>query len=85
MKAKEMFEALGYRKANSGNDNWLIRYCKLFRDEDKEEVNYVISFWGETKTYDTTEMKDNFNWGLDISKELHEAITQQMKELGWLE
>ena len=35
-----------------------------------------IRFWRDDRVYDT--------FGFDITVETHQAITQQMKELGWL-
>ena len=35
-----------------------------------------IRFWRDDRVYDT--------FGFDITPEIHQAITQQMKELGWL-
>lgn len=80
--AIDMFKELGYRQGNSGDNEWLIRYVKLLGDE--EGTANIISFWGESKTYDATEMEDDHNWGLDITNELHLAITQQRIEMGWV-
>lgn len=87
MSAKEMFEALGFQEINTGNRNWLIRFNKVVRinDDDYKDVN--ISFWISDKFYECTDWANGPDldiWGSHINSELHQAITQQMKELGWI-
>ena len=78
MNAKEMFEALGY-KEKPKNGNWL-----RFKEERQFRTN-TISFDLQGKSYSThatDEFGDTVYFG--VTNELHLAITQQMKELGWL-
>lgn len=79
MNAKEMFEKLGYEVTLSGDS--IIYRKKLERCTDKEvwfqtrKPHYFtrIKHLSSAEDYATTEI------------ELHQAITQQMKELGWIE
>jgi hypothetical protein len=82
MKAKEMFEALGYEQTT--NSNILIEYRDdSHGDGDYKYINfnhlwksYVVGYYDgyETKT----------NQPIEVSIKEHEAITKQMKELGWI-
>lgn len=82
MTAKEMFEALGYEQVT--NNNNLIEYT----DDSHGDGDYVyISFyrmWKEYEVgyYDGYETKTKGATMVSIKE--HEAITKQMKELGWV-
>jgi len=82
MTAKEMFEALGY-KQTTNNDN-LIEYI----DDSHGDGDYkYVSFnhmWKvyEVGYYDGFETKRKKASRVFIEE--HEAITKQMKELGWI-
>ena len=74
MTAKEMFEALGY-KFNQKSDfdfRWINKDFFIYFDLNYS--NYSVCFNNVNK-----------NDNPDISIKLHKAITQQMKELGWIE
>lgn len=83
MTAKEMFEALGYKKTKiSVNfieyiDDSLgygdYKYVSFHRNWKEYEVGYY---------YDGYEIKTRKPSKVSIKE--HEAITKQMKELGWL-
>ena len=82
MTAKEMFEVLGYEQTiNSDN---LIEY----KDDSYGygDYKYVVfhHFWKEYLVgyYDGYETKTRPR--SKVSIEEHEAITKQMKELGWI-
>ena len=86
MSAKEMFEELGLNQVkNSLIDNvlnWNIDY-----ETNKKYGRYVkVRFHSNKAVY--VSLFDNetgeIGGGL-IDVELHQAITQQMKELGWIE
>lgn len=76
--AQEMFEKLGYSLEiyHYLGKSYLLKYSKgiISIAFDLEEKEYSVSEY----TY-----KDN-EW-YSIASELHQAITQQMKELGWIE
>ena len=79
MNAKEMFKKLGFIQ-DEKRGNWL-RFVneRQFRRE-------VLSFDLQNKTYSThatDEFGDPVYMGVTI--EMHTAITQQMKEMGWIE
>ena len=88
MIAKEMFEKLGDNYSFDERDN-LIEYVKFIQDEDKKLVESLYIYF---------DIDDKCYWGFDYKKEnnftqisisidsnLHIIITQQMKELGWIE
>ena len=81
MKAKEMFEALGYYK---GIDfpKTILNYEKF----DNKGYGKYISFDHLTEDYIVGNIIPKVPQPeiVRISKEEHQAITQQMKELGWL-
>lgn len=82
MTAKEMFEALGYKQTTEiKKDETVIRLVNVRQfQEDIVTINqkyrqvtlYAYDEWGEMKR-------------LPITVELHLAIAQQMRELGWIE
>ena len=79
MKAKEMFEKLGFTKLiNINNGTW---YSKINDDGNTLSVRFNHN----EKTIQCTFSTDNESMGLPITFELYKAITQQMKELGWIE
>jgi len=71
MTAKEMFEALGYEQKTQDNVIW---YLDIKNDS-------AIAFDIKEKYYWTYDGYDPLN----INIKLHNAITQKMKELGWIE
>ena len=75
--AEGMFDNLGYsleiyRYLGKG---YLLKYSKGI---------ISIAFDLEERTYSVSEYTYKENEGYSIASELHQAITQQMKELGWL-
>ncbi len=76
--AKKMFEELGFEKV--GQNIYTIYYQKK-----RLELKIDIEFWFDIKTYDIRRLLDGKEMPVNISIKLHKAITQQMKELGWLE
>ena len=84
MTAKEMFEKLGYELYTQPNPK-LIEY----RDDSHGDGDYAfVQFYSMYKEFQVgyfdgyeTEEEQPFK----ISIELYQAITQQMKELGWIE
>jgi len=71
MPAKEMFEELGFEFVD---ENRYSGVCIIYRKPySKVEVFFIKS----VKTYCLYNSRD-------VSVELHKAITQQLKELGWL-
>lgn len=67
--AEGMFEKLGYKLSEKE-----VNYIDFVNSE-----GLYITFWLHDKTYNIE--NNDFN---DISVDLHQAVTQQMKELGWL-
>jgi hypothetical protein len=88
MKAKEMFEALGYyftedkdklyEKAEY-NQVGLFGYLK---DNKFGKEDGVVFF--DDKKYTYEEYEKSYVVGSSINFKLHQAIHQQMKELGWI-
>ena len=76
--AQEMFEALGYHLYI--NNSYMICYSK-FCDCLYEQ----ITFWLKQKRYNSCFFDGEQTDLRDIEIEEHKAITQQMKELGWME
>lgn len=82
MTAKEMFEELGYKQTR--NDNVFIEYQDDSHGDGDYKYISFIHMWKDYKVgyYD--------GWGTKrekptkVSIKEHEAITMQMKELGWL-
>lgn len=80
MNAQEMFEELGYKVTYYENVIYYIKIEAYVGRGRRKSNSYTISFNLLEKQYTTM-----FNsWQLSINAKLHEAITQQMKELGWL-
>ncbi len=75
MKAKEMFEKLGYEQEEI--DEQLI-YTKTNVSID---VEYIIIFYLDEKTFEAT--TDNFAYANDINIKELQAINKQIDELGW--
>jgi len=76
MTAKEMFEALDYKIIE--NNERIITYMMYIGDDMKKCSFYLIE-----KMYKV--WIDSWEtYAENINTDLHEAITQQMKELGWI-
>lgn len=79
MKAKEMFEELGWYLDIETNEEQIVYSKNKF---DKELFGFIRA---KTITFDT-EMESIYLDGVDdISMLLLQAINQQCKELSWLE
>ena len=82
MNAREMFEELGFKKEMVNNSTFYIA-------GEGEYIKRTIMFFDTTYhtvlEYFIKEGKYNREGSVGIFKELHQAITQQMKELGWIE
>ena len=82
MTAKEMFEALGYEQTTNSNN--LIEYT----DDSHGDGDYAYvrfnRMWKEYEVgyFDGYETKTDLVTVVSIKE--HEAITKQMKELGWI-
>ena len=78
MKAEEMFKELGFKKEIDCLG--IVRYDKPTNDTDKE----IIVFYSDEMEYSAHFVyKSKGMMPLDITKDLHKAINQQLKELGW--
>ena len=77
MNAKEMFEALGYKKemVNSAINFVRCKYGITKRINFYDSKQYYVALDGYTY--------NDSSGGTDVKEYL--AITQQMKELGWIE
>ena len=82
MTSKEMFEELGYRQTR--NDNVFIEYQDdSHGDGDYKYIRFTL-LWkkyevGYYEAYETKRYKASM-----VFIDEHEAITKQMKELGWI-
>jgi hypothetical protein len=74
--AEGLFDKLGYRKRLRPNE---IVYAETFETNMCNQVRFNLD--PSVKTYDAYL---NYSSSIEITIELHKAITQQMKELGWL-
>ena len=70
--AKEMFEKLGF--SIDEQDEEVIAYS---------DENYRVLFYFINKTYSFYRKEDDVSSWVHVV--VHQAITQQLKELGWLE
>lgn len=80
MKAKEMFEELGYGLENIKT---VLRYSMYI---EHSVVNY-LEFYIKDKDVilSAVDEHDKSYRGFQVTPQLQQAITQQMKELGWLD
>ena len=80
MKAKEMFEQLGYKKLITHKT--YMFYIKELRENPEYENDYIhLEFDFKDKTICKTYGDDNSVY--EITLEELQAINQQVKELGW--
>ena len=84
MTAKEMFEALGYKQTR--NDNVLIEYIDDSYGYGDYKYVWFYHMWQEyiVGYYDNDPYGIKTRPRYKVSIEEHEAITKQMKELGWI-
>ena len=82
MTSKEMFEALGYKQTR--NDNVFIEYQDDSHGDGDYKYIWFNHMWKkyEVGYYDAVETK-RYKASMVFIDE-HEAITKQMKELGWI-
>ena len=82
MTAKEMFEALGWELVDSPEDyrDEIIYYTKT-----QGSAVYDLDFYLDDKTYYSYGIVKGHEIGYPLNTQEHLAITQQMKELGWIE
>jgi hypothetical protein len=82
MKSKEMFEELGYEYINETKSEVIphIEYKDNFNEKQYffNIVNKTLECYRENK-YGNATVDD-----VDITPQEHQAIHQQMKELGWI-
>lgn len=82
--AKEMFEELGFKKTKTyGRFIQFIKPCRPLNWDSE----YSIVFALKEKQYQVCVANSRPNWtgSMPVSIPLYLAITQQMKELGWIE
>jgi len=88
MNAKEMFEELEYKQEIKENNNHKNEYI-IYYLEPMKEIQQAFCFCVDGNTVWTTKYEELFNdfkgeiYGITAKETL--AITQQMKELGWIE
>ena len=76
-----MFKALGWELVDSPEDyrNEIIYYTKT-----QGSVVYDLDFYLDDKTYEVYGTAKGHGINYPLNAQEHLAITQQMKELGWL-
>lgn len=82
MKAKRMFEKLGYTLCT--NDDGIIRYIKFFQsgwNQNFVEIKFLIS----DKSFEVQHTYAGRTNSICVSTETFEAIKKQCEELGWEE
>jgi len=82
MTAKEMFEALGWELGILKEDD---RDDILYYQKNEGSAEYDLDFFFEDKTYCAYGFVKGYNIRYMLNAQEHLAITQQMKELGWLD
>ena len=90
MTAKEMFEKLGFKQTLCINEDWKehaqIEYESSFDEYIKSTIYFVgKGFYVNLYNYDFEKEKMDCVGGCIVDYEMLKAITQQMKELGWLD
>ena len=83
--AKEMFEEMGFERDFSNYFNLLDMDNVIKYTRENGLVTYSVIFYLKEKQY--AAMFNNMHihgQRLFVDIKLHQAITQQMKELGWL-
>ena len=83
MKAKEMFEELGYKEVKEWSN--IIHYENMI--DEKFEQRHIIEFVVNHEFISVASKFGKFTYGAfnGIDVKLLQAINQQCKELGWLE
>ena len=88
MTAKEMFEQLGYERRLIHSDTKKVLATMYVKEYDKND-EVIICFVNNSKTYRVENVEGRKNheniYATSVDIETHQAITQQMKELGWIE
>jgi hypothetical protein len=79
MNAKKMFKELDWELSNESNDE-VIYYIKKMGS-----AVYELFFYFEDKTYDVYGLAKGHDINYPLNAQEHLAITQQLKELGWLD
>jgi hypothetical protein len=81
MTAREMFKALGYEYINQEDDDYFQYVKRYIMDSD-----HILHFGKWDKVYQSIGFirltKNHFPHNVEV--EIHKAIHQQLKELGWL-
>ena len=90
MTAKEMFEKLGFKQTLCINEDCeeyaQIEYESSFDEYTKRTIYFVgKGFYANLYNYDFEKEKMECVGGCIVDYEMLKAITQQMKELGWLD
>lgn len=83
--AKEMFKKLGYELKVTSYD--VIVYVNESQREGWQEHSQDVIFLKQDKLYIAQMLlkSSGIGWRMYMNAELHQAITQQMRELGWIE
>ena len=82
MTAKDMFEALGWKLGKlTKNDRDDILYYR----KKEGSAEYDLIFYFDDKTYVVEGYVKGYTIRYNLDAQEHLAITQQMKELGWIE
>jgi hypothetical protein len=79
MNAKEMFEELEWALSYKSN------YETLYYIKKVSKAVYEINFYLEDRTYDVCGFVKGHDVIYQLNAQEHLAITQQLKELGWLD
>ena len=82
MKAKEMFEKLGYDYINHEDDDYFEYVKHYIMDRD-----HILHFGKWDKVYQSIGFvrltKNNFPYNVEV--EMHKAIHKQLEELNWIQ
>lgn len=83
MKAKEMFEKLGYEQLGSFKPN--DKYIIIAWDKEEYEDRFTIYFYADKAVRVIMETKEGKIFPPVITLEELQAINKQVEELGWLD
>jgi hypothetical protein len=77
MNARKMFEELGYEIYEEDKFDLVYSNCYTYIKFDKANEEYT--------QFDNLELNHEIGYICAFTTKEHQAITQQMKELGWLD
>ena len=75
-----MFEKLGYVDKSYTTKGWVLLEKNYGAYVEEIRIDILTGDYKKSRVF----FDDKKMWSANITKEEHQAITQQMKELGWI-